>query len=151
MSNLMMQLPDVVCDARGTFQVRAMARERSDGTWEGWLDFLPVGQDVSVGYATPIETHQHDSMAMERWASGLTRVYSEGALSRARIQRSATPGSELLFALEELVDALDRRIPQVERVGEAEITADANRLRACAIRRIALVTRRGSDRTPIER
>ena len=50
--------------------------------------------------------------------------------------------SQLLFTLEELVEALDRRIPQVERVGETEITADANRLRACAMQRIALLRRR---------
>ena len=47
--------------------------------------------------------------------------------------------SQLLFTLEELVDALDRRRPQVERAGEAQITADANRLRACAMQRIALL------------
>ena len=50
--------------------------------------------------------------------------------------------SQLLSTLEELVEALDRRIPQVERVGETEITADANRLRACAMQRIAALRRR---------
>ena len=50
------------------------------------------------------------------------------------------PGpSQLLFRLEELVEALDRRHPQLEPAGEAEITADANRLRACAMQRVALL------------
>ena len=53
--------------------------------------------------------------------------------------------SQLLFTLEELVEALDRRRPQIERVQEAEITADASRLRACAMQRIALLRRRSSD------
>jgi hypothetical protein len=53
--------------------------------------------------------------------------------------------SQLLFTLEELVDALDRRRPQIERVEEAGITADANRLRACAMQRIALLRRPSSD------
>lgn len=53
------------------------------------------------------------------------------------------PGSQLLTTLEELVDALNRRIPQVERAGELEIMADANRLRACAMQRIALLRRAG--------
>ena len=48
---------------------------------------------------------------------------------------------ELPETLQELVDALDRRIPQIERIGEAAITADANRLRACAMQRIALLRR----------
>ena len=56
-------------------------------------------------------------------------MFVEGALSRARMQRSAMPESDLLLSLEEVVDALDRQIPQVEWAGEAEITADANRLR----------------------
>ena len=61
------------------------------------------------------------------------------------IEQGTRPTSPLLFTLEELVDALDRRRPQIERVGEAEILADANRLRACAMQRIALLRRRRSD------
>lgn len=59
--------------------------------------------------------------------------------SRSRMQHGLTAASQLLFALEELIEALDRRIPHVERVGEAEIAADASRLRACAMQRIALL------------
>jgi hypothetical protein len=143
---MMMQLPDAVSDARGTFHARAMARERGDGSWEGWLEFVSADQDTSIVYVTPIETHQHDRVTMERWASGLTRVYAEGALSRAQMLQGATSASQLLFLLEELVDVLDRSIPQVERVGEAEITAHANRLRGCAMQRIALL-RHGRDAT----
>jgi hypothetical protein len=47
------------------------------------------------------------------------------------------PDGELLVALEEIVAALDRRIPQVARAGEALIAADAQRLRTCAMNRIA--------------
>jgi hypothetical protein len=50
-----------------------------------------------------------------------------------------TPDSELLQALQELVQALDRRIPQIERAGEAKIAADSRRLRAEASTRIALL------------
>ena len=55
----------------------------------------------------------------------------------ARTGNPAT--SQLLFTLEELVEALDRRRPRVERVEEAQIAADANRFRACAMQRIALL------------
>jgi len=139
MTDLMLQFPGVVADARGAFHARAMAREREDGTWEGWLEFVRADAGASTAYTTSIETHQRDRVTMERWASGLTRVYAEGALSRARMQQRAIAVSEPLIALQEIVEALDRRIPQVERVGEARIAADAERLRAAAIQRIAVL------------
>ncbi len=47
------------------------------------------------------------------------------------------PGTGLMRTLQELIDALDRRIPHIERVGEAAIVADATRLRASAMQRLA--------------
>jgi hypothetical protein len=44
---------------------------------------------------------------------------------------------ELIRELEELIAALDRRIPRVEQAGEAVITRDAAALRAKASRRLA--------------
>ena len=38
--------------------------------------------------------------------------------------------------LMELIDALDRRVPQIERVGEAAIARDAAALKARALKRI---------------
>ena len=145
MTDVMMQLPDAVADARGAFFARAMARSCEDGSWEGWLEFVPANIDASIGYTTPIETRQRDRVTMERWASGLTRVYAEGALSRARVQRDASVVPELLTALQEIVEALDRRIPQVDRAGEARIAADAERLRVDAIHRIAVLRNAISD------
>ena len=47
--------------------------------------------------------------------------------------------------LEELIAALDRRVPQVEQAGEADIARDAAALRAKAIERLAeLVSRHPS-------
>jgi hypothetical protein len=144
MTDVMMQFPEVVSDARGTFHARAMARDRADGGWEGWLEFVPEDH-TSLAYSTPIETHQHDRVTMERWASGLTHVYAEGALARARIQQPPTRESELMSALQEIVDALDRRIPHVTQAGEAAIAADAARLRADAVQRIAILRDRSTD------
>ena len=39
--------------------------------------------------------------------------------------------------LQELIAALDRRLPQVQRAGEAAIARDATALRASALKRIA--------------
>ena len=44
---------------------------------------------------------------------------------------------ELARELEELIAALDRRVPRVEQVGELEIARDAAALRAKAVDRLA--------------
>jgi hypothetical protein len=137
---LIMRLPETVSSPLGVFSPCVMARARGDGSWEGWLEFTPVGSDATTGFATGIETHQHERVAMERWASGLTRVYAEGALARAHPLDAQTPTSELLDALREIVEALDRRIPHVERASESKIAAEAKRLRAAALQRIASLT-----------
>lgn len=80
---LVRTLPEAVSDARGTFHPRVVARELGDGRWEAWLEFVPVAIDSAATYATPGETHQHTRTAVERWASGITRIYAEGALGRA--------------------------------------------------------------------
>jgi hypothetical protein len=141
MADEIRQFPETVSDARGVFAPRVMARDRGDGSWEGWLEFTPVAPDVANGVVTGIETRQHDRVALERWASGLTRVYAQGALARAHVLDAETTASELLDALREIVEALDRRIPHVERAREAEIAADAKRLRAAALQRIASLRR----------
>jgi hypothetical protein len=47
-----------------------------------------------------------------------------------------TVATRTIRELHELVEALDRRVPQVERVGEAAIARAATALRAAAMRRI---------------
>ena len=44
--------------------------------------------------------------------------------------------AELLRELQELVEALDRRLPRVEQAGEAAIARDAAALRATALKRL---------------
>jgi hypothetical protein len=54
---------------------------------------------------------------------------------------SAPAIPELIDDLRDLVAALDRRVPRLERAGEAEITRDAAFLRAAALTRIAELQR----------
>jgi hypothetical protein len=54
----------------------------------------------------------------------------------------ALSADELARELEELIAALDRRVPHVERAGENEIAHDAARLRAKAVRRLKELTGR---------
>jgi hypothetical protein len=47
---------------------------------------------------------------------------------------------ELTRALEELIEALDRRVAHIERAGEAVIAREAAALRAKAVNRLAELT-----------
>ena len=49
----------------------------------------------------------------------------------------AVTAPELTRELEELIAALDRRVPRVEQAGEADIARDAAALRAKAVERLA--------------
>ena len=51
------------------------------------------------------------------------------------------PSTDTIGMLRELVDALDRRVPQAQRVGETAIAADAAALRKAALKRIEELTR----------
>lgn len=149
MTDLIMRFPEPVSSPRGVFSSCVRGRDRGDGSWEAWLEFTPAAPEAATAFVTGIETHQHDRVALERWASGLTRVYAEGALARATALHPPA-AAELLAALQEIVEALDRRIPHVERASEPEIAADAKRLRAGALQRIAVLRRELSGPAEIE-
>jgi hypothetical protein len=51
---------------------------------------------------------------------------------------------ERVRELEELIAALDRRVPQVRQAGEAAIARDAAALRAKAVERLAELARRAA-------
>jgi len=60
---------------------RACARLSDDGLWEGWLEFNDL--DTGVVIRSARETTQPSRDDVMYWATGLTRVYLEGALGRA--------------------------------------------------------------------
>ena len=51
------------------------------------------------------------------------------------------PATDTIGMLRDLVDALDRRVPHVERVGETQIALEAAALRQAALTRIEELTR----------
>lgn len=53
----------------------------------------------------------------------------------------AVKRDRLIHELLELIAAIDRRVPHVERAGEIEIARDAAALKARAVRRIAELER----------
>jgi hypothetical protein len=77
-----MELTQEMQDSVGrNYVIRVLGRERIDGTWEGWLDFVAVG--ASIVLRTPIETTQSNREALAYWASGLEPAYLQGAFRRA--------------------------------------------------------------------
>lgn len=60
---------------------RACARSSDDGRWEGWLEFSDL--DTGLVIRSARETTQPSRADTMYWATGLTRVYLEGALLRA--------------------------------------------------------------------
>ena len=64
------------------YMVRICGEERPDGTWEGWLEFVPLDPALS-SRRTDRETTQPDLSAVEYWATGLEPMYLAGAFERA--------------------------------------------------------------------
>jgi hypothetical protein len=82
MAQVVSVFSEVIRTTDGTsYTITACGRERSDGTWEGWLEFAP--DDTSPVLRTRRETTQPNLMDLRYWATGLTAVYLEGALVRA--------------------------------------------------------------------
>jgi hypothetical protein len=52
--------------------------QRLDGTWEGWIEFIPVNPALD-SKRTDRETTQPDLSALEYWATGLEPRYLIGA------------------------------------------------------------------------
>lgn len=66
----------------GVYVPRIYGEERTDGTWEGWIEFHPIGGGAAAR-VTDRETTQPNRTALEYWATGLEPVYYEGAFERA--------------------------------------------------------------------
>ena len=64
-----------------SYYARACGAEGYAGTWEGWVEFVPVSGGEVI--RSPRETTQPNRRDTEYWAEGLTPVYLEGALLRA--------------------------------------------------------------------
>jgi len=73
---------DVVTSEGGTHYIaRSIGAETPAGTWQGWVEFVPIGAGNPVRSAR--ETTQPNRQDTKYWATGLTPVYLEGTLRRA--------------------------------------------------------------------
>lgn len=101
MAEVLVKFDLAVTDPSGLrYFPQAMGRERSDGLWEGWIEF--VGADGGRSIESGRETTQPNRADLAYWAEGLTLAYLQGALGRAqspteairrdRAQREASRG-----------------------------------------------------------
>lgn len=80
---LIHQHSDRVQDTLGNiFEVFVYGESRLDGTWEGWLEFVPLNPTMS-SRRTERETTQPNLSALEYWATGLEPAYLAGAFERS--------------------------------------------------------------------
>jgi hypothetical protein len=98
MAEVLARFSNPILDGAATFRAQACGAPMSDGRWTAWIEFIPVagGQPLR----SPRETTQPNRTDAEYWATGLTPVYLEGALNRARnppIVRKYVEGFEPIF------------------------------------------------------
>lgn len=82
MAEVLLEYPEAVTSDDGkNYTARACGAPARGGTWQGWIEFVPLGDADAV--RTGRETTQPNRLDTAYWATGLTPVYLEGALRRA--------------------------------------------------------------------
>ena len=90
---------------------------------------------VVLDYDYGKESRLEQLLAVHQMRRSLERV-AAAILAHREATMAVSPG-QLARELRELIAALDRRVPQLERAEETAIARDAAQLRAQAIKRLA--------------
>lgn len=88
------------------------------------------------------EVHESSSRVHDRRACTGTDTRAGIPMAKGNTPAAETHRRETMADLQRLVEALDRRVPRLERVGEMEIARDAAELRQQAV---GLITRLTSE------
>lgn len=83
MAQVLVSFDQPVRDELGEYHARAVGRFADDGMWEGWVEFIPLDSNTEI-LVTGVESRQPEHPHLQYWATGLTPVFLEGALHRAR-------------------------------------------------------------------
>lgn len=94
MAEVLVEFTDPITSDGGAYIARACGAQMSDGMWQGWIEFVPVGDGEPVRSSR--ETTQPNRQDTQYWATGLTYVYLEGALKRARQPLSRPAAREIV-------------------------------------------------------
>jgi hypothetical protein len=82
MAEVLLEFDTPVTDEHGRgYTARACGDEMPDGMWQGWIEFVPIGEGEPVRSGR--ETTQPNREDTLYWATGLTPVFLEGSLRRA--------------------------------------------------------------------
>jgi hypothetical protein len=84
MAEVLRSFDDPISDDSGKYHARVVGRLAKDGMWEGWLEFVPLDEPSADALISGVESRQPKRKHLEYWVSGLSVVYAEGALKRAR-------------------------------------------------------------------
>jgi len=98
MAEVLLEFDAPVAAGNGkSYIARACGDEMPDGGWQGWIEFVPVGNGEPVRSAR--ETTQPNRDDTVYWATGLTPVFLEGALRRALKPLTRPPAREISPAI----------------------------------------------------
>ncbi len=81
MAEVLAEFADPVVYNGTAYRAQACGAPGTGNMWEGWIEFVPLDGGSAVRSAR--ETTQPNHSDAVYWATGLTRVYLEGALDRA--------------------------------------------------------------------
>ena len=84
MAEVLRSFDEPIRDESGEYHARVVGRMANDGMWEGWFEFVPLAGRRPDALVSAVESRQPEHEHLEYWASGLSVVYAEGALQRAR-------------------------------------------------------------------
>jgi hypothetical protein len=122
------QYSGIIVDEYGRrYVARVYGAHRPDDLWDGWFVFFPL--DDGRPLATDRETTQSSLADVRYWATGITTIYLDGALERAR---ALLP--EAILARRQAQAETDETLAQAEAAAY-EGAATAARLEAVAAAR----------------
>ncbi len=82
MAEVLVQFDTVMRAPDGRWFVPRACGRRAGHVWEGWIEFVPADHSPAA-IRTGKETVQPNRTDLMYWATGLTRIFLEGALGRA--------------------------------------------------------------------
>jgi hypothetical protein len=129
-----------IATAAGALYRPCVYADRNAALWDGYIVFFPM--TIGTVISTPRETTQSNFASLQTWASGLDRIYLEGALARAL---DASEGVILPTSLTDLVVAegaaaaeaiaLHRAAERAGAEAASELTAAETHEQAAAVAR----------------
>jgi hypothetical protein len=84
MAEVLRSFTETIRDGDGEYHARVVGRAAADGRWEGWMEFVPLTPGGGETLVSPVESRQPEREHLVYWASGLSPIYAEGSLRRAR-------------------------------------------------------------------